>query len=57
MMGGGTISWSNKQQPIIVLLTIKAKYMASVQAIKETIWMTKLLKDLRYMKEKKAMVI
>jgi ATP sulfurylase len=31
--------------------------MASTQATKETIWMTKLMKELGYMKEKKAMVI
>jgi hypothetical protein len=31
--------------------------MASTQATKEAIWMTKLMKELRYMKEKKAMVI
>ncbi len=35
----------------------KAEYMASTQATKETIWMTKLMKELGYMKEKKAMVI
>jgi hypothetical protein len=57
MMGGGTISWSNKRQPIIVLSTTKAEYMASTQATKEAIWMTKLIKELGYMKEKKAMVI
>jgi ATP sulfurylase len=31
--------------------------MASTQATKEAIWMTKLMKELGYMKEKKAMVI
>jgi hypothetical protein len=31
--------------------------MASTQATKEAIWMTKLMKKLGYMKEKKAMVI
>jgi predicted lipase len=31
--------------------------MASMQATKKTIWMTKIMKELRYMKEKKAMVI
>jgi predicted lipase len=56
-MGGGAISWSSKQQPIIALSTIEAKYMASMQATKEAIWMAKLMKELRYMKEKKAMVI
>ncbi len=33
MMGGGAISWSNKQ-PTIVLLTTEAEYMASMQAMK-----------------------
>jgi glycine cleavage system H lipoate-binding protein len=31
--------------------------MANTQATKEAIWMAKLMKELRYMKEKKAMVI
>jgi hypothetical protein len=35
----------------------EAEYMASTQATKDAIWMTKFMKELRYMKEKKAMVI
>jgi hypothetical protein len=35
----------------------KVEYMASMQATKETVWMTKLMKELAYMKEKKVMVI
>jgi hypothetical protein len=57
MMRGGVISWSSKQQPTITLSTTEAEYMASTQATKEAIWMAKLMKELRYMKEKKAMVI
>ncbi len=57
MMGGGAISWSSKRQPTIALSITKAKYMVSTQATKEAIWMTKLMKKLGYMKEKKAMVI
>jgi hypothetical protein len=57
MMGGGAISWSSKRQPTIALSTTKAKYMASTQATKEAIWMTKFMKELRYTKEKKVMVI
>jgi KUP system potassium uptake protein len=57
MMGGGAISWSSKRQPIITLSTTEAEYMASTQATKEAIWMAKLMKELGYMKEKKAMVI
>jgi hypothetical protein len=57
VMGGEAISWSSKQQPTIVLSTTEAKYMANMQATKEAIWMTKLMKELGYMKQKKAMVI
>jgi hypothetical protein len=57
MMGGGAISWSNKRQPIIDLSTMEVKYMANTQATKEAIWMTKFMKELRYMKEKKVMMI
>jgi hypothetical protein len=57
MMGGGATSWSSKRQPTIALSTTEAEYMASTQATKEAIWMTKLMKELGYMKEKKVMVI
>jgi hypothetical protein len=57
MMGGGTTSWSSKRQPTIALSTTEAEYMASTQATKEAIWMTKFMKELGYRKEKKAMVI
>jgi hypothetical protein len=53
----GATSWSSKRQPIIVLSTMEAEYMASTQAAKEAIWMTKFMKELGYMKKKKAMVI
>jgi hypothetical protein len=35
----------------------EAEYMISTQGTKEAIWMTKLMKELGYMKDKKAMVI
>jgi len=57
IMGGGTISWSNKRQPTIALSTTKAEYMVNTQATKEAIWITKLMMDLRCMEEKKVMVI
>jgi hypothetical protein len=57
MMGGGTISWNSKRQPTITLSMSEAEYMANTQATKEAIWMAKLMKELGYMKEKKAMVI
>jgi hypothetical protein len=46
MIGGGAISWSSKRQLRITLSTTEAEYMASTQAIKKTIWITKLIMDL-----------
>jgi hypothetical protein len=57
MMGGGAIFGNSKQQPTIDLSTTEVEYMASTQATKEAIWMAILVKELGYMKEKKAMVI
>jgi hypothetical protein len=39
------------------LSTTEAEYMVNTQATKEAIWITKLMMDLRYMEEKKMMVI
>ncbi len=57
MMRGGAISWSNKQKPTVILSTITAEYMESMQTTKEAIWMTKITKKLGYMKEKKVITI
>jgi hypothetical protein len=57
MMGSGAIFWSSKRQPTIALSMTQAKYMASMQATKEAIWVTQLMKELGYMKRMKAMVI
>jgi hypothetical protein len=57
MMGGGAVSWSSKRQPTIALSTTEAEYMPSTEDTKEAIWMAKIMKELGYMKEKKAMVI
>jgi hypothetical protein len=57
MIKGEAISWSSKRQPIIALSTMEAEYMAKMQATKKAIWITKLMMDLGYMEEKKAMVI
>ena len=47
-MAGGSMSWSAKKQPTIVLSTVEAKYMAASNATKEAIWLQVLLEDLRY---------
>jgi len=46
MIRGEAISWNSKWQPTIALSTMEAKYMANTQAIKEAIWIIKLMMDL-----------
>jgi hypothetical protein len=47
-IGSGTISWSSKQQSIIVLLTAEAKFVVATEACKEIIWIYPFLKELGF---------
>jgi len=39
VIDGGTISWSSKKQPMIVLSTTEAEYIATTHAVKEALWL------------------
>ena len=38
-IAGGSISWSYKKQPMVVLSTVEAEYMAASNATKEAVWL------------------
>jgi hypothetical protein len=44
--GSGAISWSNKKQPTVALLSIEVEYRGVVIATCEVVWLQKLLSDL-----------
>jgi len=41
--GSGAVSWSNKKQPIVALLSTEAEYIGAAIATCEVIWLQKLL--------------
>ncbi len=45
IMNGAAISWQSKRQPTIAASTTEAEYMAAAAAVKEALWLRKLLAD------------
>ena len=45
-LGSGAISWSSKRQPTVALSSCEAEYMGETQAVKEAIWLRRLLGEL-----------
>lgn len=47
LLNGGAVSWLSKKQPVVVLSTSEAEYIALSSAAQEAIWLHRLLNDFR----------
>jgi hypothetical protein len=56
MFNGGIISWQSKKQPTVTLSTTESEYMALLQAIKELIWIQRLLDEVGRNAEKNNII-
>ena len=47
LLNGAAVTWKTKRQASVALSTCEAEYMALVEAVKESIWLRRLLADLK----------
>lgn len=52
IFAGGAISWRSKKQELVAQSTVEAEYVSMAYAVRETIWLRRMLADLKQLKTK-----
>lgn len=47
LLAGGPVTWSSQRQKLVTLSTTESEYVAAATAVKEAIWLRKLLNDIK----------
>ena len=55
IVGGTTVSWNQKRKNVVVISTMKAKYVVAIEASKETIWLQMFMEELGNKQENSRM--
>ena len=56
LMSGGAVSWISQKQATVALSTAEAEYVALGSATQETIWLRRLMTDLRFSQVKPTVI-
>lgn len=51
-LSGGAVSWSSKKQPVVILSTTEAEYIAATSCATQGIWMRRVLSKLQHTRSK-----
>ena len=57
MVAGGAVSWRSRKQTCVATSTCEAEYIAMCMAVKESIWLSRLLSDLQNTPEPNPIVL
>ena len=56
MMSGAAVDWLSKKQPVVALSTTEAEYIALCSATQETVWLNRLLTDIKAPPQKPILI-